>query len=151
MVISWIRLPCKKGTVYYHDVDGVRRYFVAITDVPNIDAYTWNITAPESCSYTTEINSDYILTRNDTDRIVLKSTNPDAYYVKHVTSGELILYKGNLYIAKFSNDYFAAYPPAGEVSNWIFVDPTYFKITQYTKGADPDGEDAGLYSEFLNK
>lgn len=143
--------PVKKGTVYYHDVDGVRRYFVAITDVPNIDAYTWNITAPESCSYTTEINSDYILTRNDTDRIVLKSTNPDAYYVKHVTSGELILYKGNLYIAKFSNDYFATYPPADEVSNWIFVDPTYFKITQYTKGADPDGEDAGLYSEFLNK
>lgn len=143
--------PVKKGTVYYHDVDGVRRYFVAITDVPNIDAYTWNITTPESCSYTTEINSDYILTRNDTDRIVLKSTNPDAYHVKHVTSGELILYKGNLYIAKFSNDYFAAYPPADEVSNWIFVDPTYFKITQYTKGADPDGEDAGLYSEFLNK
>ena len=143
--------PVKKGTVYYHDVDGVRRYFVAITDVPNIDAYTWNITTPESCSYTTEINSDYILTRNDTDRIVLKSTNPDAYHVKHVTSGELILYNGNLYIAKFSSDYFAAYPPADGVSNWIFVDPTYFKITQYTKGADPDGEDAGLYSEFLNK
>lgn len=143
--------PVKKGTVYYHDVDGVRRYFVAITDVPNIGAYTWNITTPESCSYTTEINSDYILTRNDTDRIVLKSTNPDAYHVKHVTSGELILYKGNLYIAKFSSDYFAAYPPADGVSNWIFVDPTYFKITQYTKGADPDGEDAGLYSEFLNK
>ena len=61
------------------------------------------------------------------------------------------MYKGNLYIAKFSNDYFAAYPPADEVSNWIFVDPTYFKITQYTKGADPDGGDAGLYSEFLNK
>ena len=148
----WIR----KGDIYYHtDADGNTTYYYVKIDQQfgiysnaGSEAPSW-FDPTVLGNFTGRIepisSSSKLLTAHDSNLHYNSDYTDGTIYP--VSSGDLLLYDGKLYMFSAAGDTAATFPPSS--GNWYEVSSDYYTLSTYIPGADPLGEQHGYYKEFL--